>query len=180
MSGRTSDEDIRFSEEQRFRQFWILIILSFIAAIAWYAFIQQILMGEPFGDHPVTDIVVLIVLAIFGMLIPLLFLLLRLEIQVTRNSLRFRMYPFHLTWRIFPFGSIADVEAVRYRPLLDYGGWGIRIGRKGWAYNVSGDEGVQITLKSGRSFLLGSGRAEELAGVLQSQLHRTGSQAEGP
>ena len=55
-------------------------------------------------------------------------------------------------------------EARTYRPILEYGGWGIRytMGR-GWAYNVSGNQGVQLELASGKRILIGSQRAEELA-----------------
>jgi hypothetical protein len=92
----------------------------------------------------------------------------RLEVQVTRTDLRFRLFPLHLHWREFPLATIVKAEAVTYRPILEYGGWGIRIGRKGWAYNISANQGVQVTLESGKSFLLGSLQPEELAIAIQS------------
>jgi hypothetical protein len=115
---------------------------------------------------------VLIVLAIFGIAFPVWFRVMNLEIQVTGTMLRFRFFPLHLSWREIPFDSIARVMAVVYRPLREYGGWGIRFGKKGMAYNVSGDRGVQVTLKNGKSFLLGSQRAEELELVLRSRIHQ--------
>jgi hypothetical protein len=51
---------------------------------------------------------------------------------------------------------------VTYRPFREYGGWGIRFGRQGIAYTVSGDRGVLVRLRNGRSFLLGSKRPESL------------------
>ena len=56
-------------------------------------------------------------------------------------------------------------EARTYRPLLEYGGWGIRYAPfgKGWAYNVHGSQGVQLELTNGKRILIGSQRAEELA-----------------
>jgi hypothetical protein len=56
-------------------------------------------------------------------------------------------------------------EARTYRPILEYGGWGIRYSpfAKGWAYNVSGNQGVQLELASGKRILIGPQRAEELA-----------------
>jgi hypothetical protein len=167
----SAPRDLAYHEVQRFRQIWIVILVTFIAALAWYSFAVQILLGEPFGTNPAPDIVVLIILAVFGIAFPLWFWIMKLEIQVTGTALRFRMYPLHLSWREIRFPEIAGVMAVVYRPLREYGGWGIRFGRKGMAYNVSGDWGVQITLKSGRSFLLGSRRAEELEVVLRSKIH---------
>jgi hypothetical protein len=115
----------------------------------------------------------IVILVIFGIIFPVWFLLMKLEIEVTSAILRFRMFPLHLKWKEVPFGTIAGVMAVIYRPLREYGGWGIRFGRKGMAYNVSGDRGVQVTLKNGKSFLLGSRKAEELESVLHAGI-RTG------
>jgi hypothetical protein len=67
-----------------------------------------------------------------------------------------------------PLAEIASAEAVRYNPLLEYGGWGIRFGRTGVAYNMRGNEGVQLVLKNGRRVLLGSQRAAELAATIRS------------
>jgi hypothetical protein len=163
-------EDLAYHEVQQFRQIWIVLIVAFLAAIAWYTFAVQIILGEPFGTNPAPDIVVLIILAIFGIAFPLWFFVMKLEIQVTGTALRFRMYPLHPSWKEVPFETVSNVMAVVYRPLREYGGWGIRFGRKGMAYNVSGDRGVQVTLKSGKSFLLGSLRAEDLELVLRSKI----------
>jgi hypothetical protein len=111
---------------------------------------------------------VILLFVVFGILFPVWFLVMRLEVQVTRTDLRFRMFPLHLQWREFPLATIVEAEAVTYRPVREYGGWGIRIGRKGMAYNVSGNWGVQITLESGRSFLLGSLQPEKLASAIHS------------
>jgi hypothetical protein len=49
-----------------------------------------------------------------------------------------------------------------YKPLSEYGGWGIKYGRSGWAYNIIGDQGVQLELDNGKRILIGSQHAEEL------------------
>ena len=170
MTERPPDDLIVFSEEQRFRQTWILAIIAFIAVIGWYSFFHQIVMGGPFGNNPAPDSVVLIILVVFGIIFPVWFIIMKLEIQVTQNALRFRMYPLHLSWREHPLETIADAVAVVYRPIREYGGWGIRFGRKGMAYNVSGNEGVKITLRSGSSFLLGSLQAAELEQAIRSRI----------
>ncbi len=168
MTRDSPGDSVVYSEEQRFRQIWILLLVGFIAILAWYSFLLQIVIGEPFGTNPAPDILVLILLVIFGIIFPVWFFVMRLEVQVTRTDLRFRMFPLHLKWREFPLATIVRAEAVTYRPILEYGGWGIRIGLKGWAYNVSGNRGVQVTLEGGRSFLLGSLQPERLASAIQS------------
>jgi len=161
-------DSVVYAEEQRFRQIWILLIVGFIAILAWISFLLQIVIGEPFGTNPAPDILVIVLLVIFGIIFPVWFFVMRLEVQVTRTDLRFRLFPLHLQWREFPLATIVEAEAVTYRPILEYGGWGIRIGRKGMAYNVSGNRGVQVTLEGGKSFLLGSLQPENLASAIQS------------
>jgi hypothetical protein len=47
--------------------------------------------------------------------------------------------------------------------LLEYGGWGVRCGRGGSVFNVSGNRGVQLEFTDGRRLLIGSQQADELA-----------------
>ena len=72
--------------------------------------------------------------------------------------------------RKLPFAEIESAEAVVYRPLRDYGGWGLRLGPAGKAYNMKGNRGVQLRLKNGGGVLVGSGRSEELARIIQSNI----------
>ena len=77
---------------------------------------------------------------------------------------------FPLTRRhAFPWHELARFEAVTYRPLVEYGGWGVRHGRGGRAYNVSGNRGVQLELVDGRRILLGSKRPEELVAAMRER-----------
>jgi hypothetical protein len=46
-------------------------------------------------------------------------------------------------------------------------GWGVHFTRNGWLYNVSGFDAVQITLKSGKTFLLGTDEPEQLRFAIQ-------------
>lgn len=65
------------------------------------------------------------------------------------------------------------MQARTYRPLREYGGWGIRWGGKGrMAYNVSGSEGVEVELLDGRTVMVGSRRPDELADTLRAHMGR--------
>ncbi len=50
---------------------------------------------------------------------------------------------FHFLWpkRRIPTSGVRQAVATTYRPLLDSGGYGVRLGFRGWAFNVSGNEG---------------------------------------
>jgi hypothetical protein len=143
-------------------------VVFLIAALAWYTFIRQIVFEETFGTNPAPDWAVFIILAIFGVIFPALFLMVRLEVLVTGQRLVFRMYPLHPRWKEVAAAEIEGAMAIVYRPFREYGGWGIRYGRQGIAYTVSGDRGVRVRLSSGRTFIIGSRRALELETALQN------------
>ncbi len=76
---------------------------------------------------------------------------------------------FSLYRRTIPLRDIAFAEAVRYNPLAEFGGWGIRGTGDSQALNARGDRGVRIRLRDGRRLLIGSQRAEELAEAIGRQ-----------
>jgi hypothetical protein len=85
-----------------------------------------------------------------------------LRTEVRADGLYVRFAPFHRRERRLGWEEIASAEARTYRPLLEYGGWGLRGWKANRAFNVSGNRGVQLVLKNGDRLLLGSQRAEEL------------------
>jgi hypothetical protein len=50
---------------------------------------------------------------------------------------------------------------ITYEPIAEYGGWGIRFGNKGMAYDVRGNKGIYITLTSGKHILIGTSKPNE-------------------
>jgi hypothetical protein len=108
----------------------------------------QIVGGAPVGNNPASDGVVLFVWLLAGVGLPVLFLLLRLEVEVSPNAVTIRFAPLFI--RVIDQREIAGAEPVTYRPLGEFGGWGVR----GWgarvAYNVRGNQGVELTLTDGR------------------------------
>jgi len=51
--------------------------------------------------------------------------------------------------------------AREYKPIREYGGWGIRYVIGGIAYNVYGNKGVQLILKNKKKVLVGTQKPEE-------------------
>jgi len=70
--------------------------------------------------------------------------------------------------RAIPAGSILRADVVRYRPLRDCWGWGVRRGADGeLVMNARGDRGVRLTLTDGSHILIGSQRPDELAAAVR-------------
>lgn len=96
----------------------------------------------------------------FVLLVCAMVLALKLVTEVDERGVRIRLTPL-ASRRIAP-EAIEAAYVRTYRPLLEYGGWGVRWGWSGRAYNASGNRGVQLVLKDGTRLLIGSQQPEEL------------------
>ena len=92
----------------------------------------------------------------------------QLHTEIGDEGIAYRMQPFHRTWRRIPWEEIERAYVREYKPLREFGGWGVRIGVNGKAYNVKGNQGLQIELISGQKILLGTQRPEALQEVLDA------------
>jgi hypothetical protein len=63
--------------------------------------------------------------------------------------------------------KLAEIASVRPIPVRWWYGWGIRLTPHGWLYNVSGWKAVEITLRNGRRFCLGTDEPENLLKAIQ-------------
>ena len=159
-----------FAEEQRFRQWWLWLLVLWGPVFFLWAIFQQVVMDAPIGDNPTSDPVLIILGVIFVVGLPGLILVSGLDTEVSQHGVRIRFRPFHRRWVVFDFESIQTAEAITYSPLKDYGGWGIKYGSKGKAYNVSGNTGVLLTMKNGKRVLIGSMDHEALGLRIQQGL----------
>lgn len=163
-------QTVFYREVQRFRQVWLWIIILSIPALMIYAVVQQLFLGKPFGNNPAPDIVLIILAVIFGLGLPALFLATNLTTEVRSDGLYVRFFPFHLSFRKITSEELLHYEVQTYSPLKEYGGWGIRYGSKGKAYNISGNRGVHLEFSNRERLLLGSQRPEELAQAIELAL----------
>jgi len=155
-----------FREVQHFRQPWLWLLIAVIFGVTVWGFVQQIVLGRPFGQNPASDTVMMVIAFVFGLAFPVLFLVANLTVEVRGDGLYYRFFPFHWSFHRISVETLAKYEVRTYRPIRDYGGWGIRYGRGGKAYNVSGNRGVMLELSDGRSLLIGSQKPEDMAGAI--------------
>lgn len=142
-----------FHEEQSFRQWWLWLLIAVAALPA-----LVILTGG--GGVALVVLPVVVLAAIVS-----LFAFARLVVDVDRDAIT---VAFHVLWptRRIRVADVRRAHAIRYRPLIDYGGYGVRIGMKGMAYNVSGTEGVLVETADGSRVMIGSQRAKELEAAI--------------
>jgi hypothetical protein len=144
-----------FREEQRFRQPWLMGLMAVSTLLAAWA----VQVSHATGWSAAAA------LALPGAIwVWLLSMTLITEVRPDGLHIRFKML-----WpeRIVPYYQIVKAEAQRYRPVLDYGGWGVRGIAPVKAFNVSGDRGVLLSLTDGQYLMIGSQRPSQLAAALR-------------
>jgi hypothetical protein len=171
------DTKFLFQEEQRFRQpfLWVIIGVSSLLTIGIFAYgmYQQLIQGKPWGDRPMPDPVLLLFgsfMILFGIGLFVFFCITKLTTEVRGGGLFIRYFPFHLSFRKIPLEKVKKCEARKYKPIREYGGWGIRFGSHGKVYNVKGNRGVQFEFLSGRRLLIGSQKPDEFVQAIDSIL----------
>jgi hypothetical protein len=106
-----------------------------------------------------------------GLLMVVVVFLLHMTTEVTPTYVKvwFGWIPTYR--RMLPIDTVRSVEVVTYRPIADYGFWGIRSGRDGErALTARGNRGVRLELTDGSRLLIGSQKPELLAATIDRSL----------
>ncbi len=162
-----------YVEEQAFRVIWFWLIVGAALMYAPIALTVE-LVGTESGSDGWWE-------ALYGLLFSLYVSisisawLLWLKMTTTVRPDGLFLYYRGLYWKDISVSldEVESVEAKEYRPILGYGGWGIRYVWKGKAYNVSGNEGVRIHYKNGKHILIGSQEPKKLLKAIQQILPET-------
>jgi len=149
-----------FSETQRFTQWWLWVLLAGVGCIPIYGLYKQLILNEPFGDTPMSDMG-LIVFALFVFGIIGLFLLMHIQTSINEGGIEVSFVPFFK--KKFNWVDIEDIQLIEHGLLSS----GIRVSLQyGTVYNVKGKHGLLITSKKGNKFMIGTQKHEKLAAEL--------------
>ena len=161
-----------FSERQRFRQpvLWALLLGGLGLFVT--------LMEQGRGADP-ARLPGLVVGGAVLLLVIVFFAWIRLDTRLDQEGVHFRFFPFHRRERSIPWADVERAWVRSHRPIREFGGWGIRVGRGGRAYTVAGTTGLQLVLRDGTRILLGTNRGSRLK-VALSGLTGRGAVAGGP
>ncbi len=158
-----------FNETQRFRQWWIYLIIAG-SLIAWgYGVFTSITAVE---EEKATEDYILILTSLAPILLVFMIFALRLVTRVRNDGVYFQFKPLQFKEKHIKPDEINSWEVRKYSPIKEYGGWGIRAGGKkhGKAYNISGNMGLQLYLKNGKKLLIGTQKPREMQKAMESML----------
>ena len=154
----TKGRTVIFREVQRFRQAWVWVLLLLVLLA-----LTVPVMGGMLG--PLVSLVM--VLASAGLI--WLFFVMRLVTEVHPDGIYLGFFPF--SSQKIMYTTIVDHRVREYRPIREYGGWGIRYGKNGKSYTVSGSKGILLTLVGERQVLIGSTNYKALWVAINRQGH---------
>jgi len=154
-----------FHERQFFRQWYVWVILIGVDLIFLWGLIQQLIIGKPFGNNPMSDLA-LVFVSLFVFLLSLFMGTIHLNTEITEEEIRIIFFP--ISRRTILWSQVAEANIRQYKALSEFGGWGLRFGRHGPAYNISGNIGLELVLTDGKKVLIGTQRSEELKLVLKN------------
>ncbi|MBE2188738.1 MAG: hypothetical protein KGZ71_07445 [Desulfobulbaceae bacterium] len=155
------EAQILFSEKQRFTQWWIWGIMMLINSIWIVAIFVQLIGGTPFGNNPMSDVGIIIT-AILTILLTFFMRSLRLETQIRTDGIYVKFFPFYLNFKKYFWYEISKCYLREYKPIKEYGGWGLRGFIKNRALNVSGNQGLQLIFTDNKKLLIGTNKPDEM------------------
>lgn len=158
----------RFSETQKFRQWWLWFLFAGIKGVMGFFIVTQVLFGKPFGSN-VADNAALLTGFLVMLILSLLFFIMKLETHISDRGIDVRFFPIQLKFRHYSWEALDQVYIREYSPISEYGGWGMRysLSGKGRALNISGKTGLQLVFKDGRKLLIGTKKAFEIEQLLE-------------
>jgi hypothetical protein len=144
-------ETILFSETQALGQRHSRVLLAFPPAAIVFITCRQIIWHKPWGTPPLSN----------GDLIFLTVLLVAVYFRLITVKLVTKLGPHEVSaglrglWKRsgIPLEEIRSAAAVNYDPAADFGGYGIRSGRRGTAYIARGNRAVELVLANGQKVL---------------------------
>lgn len=161
-------EGIFIEKQKLWRQVIALVVFILLDLLFFWGCVQQIGMGIPWGNQPMSN-TALLISTLFLFLLSFSLVLVRLETIVNKKGVYIRYYPIHLRNRFFPWTEISEIQIRNYDPIREYGGWGIKLHLfQNKAYNVYGNIGLQLIMKNGEKILIGTNKPKELAEVLEN------------
>jgi hypothetical protein len=105
-------------------------------------------------------------LGVAALLVTIAVLFSTLTVEVGDGELRFHFGPGFWTKRV----ALSEVAAATPTNSSWWEGWGIRFTLRGMLYNVSGTDAVEIELRSGRRFRIGTDEPEALVQAIQTAM----------
>lgn len=148
------ENEILFEEEQKFKQWWLWTLILVVNGFLIYNLFNNVILKDK-------DVTFSIITLIIGLSISIFFYNIKLKTKIFKDRIEILLLPFRIH-KTFIFKNMKKIEVVKYNPILEYGGWGIRLG----AYTISGNKGIKMYYDKD-VILIGTQKSEELTKTIK-------------
>lgn len=149
-----------YNEVQKLDTIWPLLVMAITLVSNWVLYFY---LGYD-------DLIVFYTSMASALLMSGFLVSMRLYTKINTNGVHFRFFPFHFQWKSIPWTDVKTHVVRKFSPWKEYGGYGIRKGKSGSAYIVSGDDGLQMELKSGEKILICTSNPDVMKAVIKDIL----------
>ena len=115
------NEEILFTERQRYKQWWLWLILLGVNGLFLFGVFKQVIGGQQFGDKPMSNIELLIVTGL-TIVSTILFANFRLDTVIKKDGIYVRFFPFHFQFKNYRWETLTKSFVRQYSPISEYGG----------------------------------------------------------
>jgi len=145
-----------FKEVQKFNSPLIWVIVGIAAIGGIFA------LTAPAAQNEQLPIIAKLLISSAIIILVLTFMFGYLKTTIDDTGIKIEMRILFKFGKTILWDDIQTIKVDKYRPILEFGGWGYRIGWKGVAYNCRGNDGLIIILKNGRKVVVGTQKPDEL------------------
>lgn len=144
-----------------------LMIAVFLIVLILFSWVHMMAVAEPPSPDSGTN---LLITGVMGLILLVLASFSTLTVTIDERTLRMQ-FGFGIFRKSFPLTEIVSAEPVKNSW---YYGWGIRLWLwpKMWIFNVSGFDAIEIRMRNGSIYRIGTDVPHELHRALQRALGR--------
>jgi hypothetical protein len=166
-----------YQEKQNFRKpgTWIFVSATMLPVngVLLYGLYQQLVLGEPWGSEPNSDIsliLVTLIIMIFSAIIFWLILSVELVVEIKDKAVYYQFRPFKN--KVINFSDLLSWEVKSIKPIFGFAGYGLRITTKSKAYIVNGKNALFLKPKKGKQIVIDTINPEGIKASMTKQWQR--------
>lgn len=159
-----------YKEKQQYKRWDVLIPLAAFILVLLYGFFVHVTgsAGKSSSLHPAW-----VLISIIGLIMAFAYLLsLRLIVIITRRHLRFQYFPLHFSIQKVKLEEIENCEPVVVPVSAELSGWNVNFTSLQPNYSVNGRKGLNVQLKNGDTFFIGSKNPDALKTAVEKAISK--------
>ena len=157
--------EILFTERQRIKLWWVWVIFLCVDGFFLFGVFKQVINGQQFGSNPMSNAGLLFMTGLM-IAFTLFIASIHLDTIIKKDGIYVRFSPFHTTFKHYTWDKLTKTFVRQYSPIIEYSGWGLRVGLWKTAFTTSGNKGLQLEFTDNKTLLIGTHKPDELTEAL--------------